>query len=96
MVLRRDAGGAAAQTIAFASERAKALAAAGRGHFVATAGVVDMSPNASNVVPGRARIVFDIRGEDQALVHDFIAELDERTREVAEDCKVERRVWNLL
>lgn len=96
MDLRRDAGVAAAQTIAFASERAKVLASAGRGHFVATTGVVELSPNASNVVPGQARVVFDIRGEDQALVHEFIAELDEKARAIAEACRVERNTWKLL
>jgi N-carbamoyl-L-amino-acid hydrolase len=96
MQLRRDAGVAAARAIAFAAERAHALAAAGRGHFVATAGVVEISPNASNIVPGRARIVFDIRGEDPALVQDFIASLDEESRSIAGDCRVERSGWNLL
>lgn len=96
MDLRRDAGVAAAQAIAFASKQAKVFAAAGRGHFVATAGVVEFSPNASNVVPGRARIIFDIRGEDQALVHAFIAALDEKTMAIAEACKVKRDGWALL
>jgi N-carbamoyl-L-amino-acid hydrolase len=96
MDLRRDAGVAAAQAVAFASERATVLASAGRGHFVATTGVVELSPNASNVVPGAARIIVDIRGEDQALVHDFIAELDDGTKAIARACRVERNAWNLL
>src|SRR5271154_6998676 len=45
MELRRDAGLAAARTIAEMGERAAALAASGRGHFVATAGVIEIEPN---------------------------------------------------
>lgn len=96
MDLRRDAGAAAARAIAFAADRAKVLAEAGRGHFVATAGVVELAPNASNVVPGQARIVFDIRGEDQALVHQFMAELDAATAAIAEAGSVARSAWNVL
>jgi N-carbamoyl-L-amino-acid hydrolase len=96
MILRRDAGVAAAQAIAFASQRAVAIASSTGGHFVATAGVVEITPNASNVVPGTARVVFDIRGEDQALVHQFVAELDGQTSAIASAARVERRVWNLL
>jgi len=40
MDLRRDAGLAAARTIAFVAERASSLAGAGRGYVVATAGVI--------------------------------------------------------
>lgn len=96
MDLRRDAGVAAAQAIAVTSEQAKLYAAAGRGHFVATTGAVELFPNASNVVPGAARVIVDIRGEDPALVHDFIAELDDRTKLIARACRVERKSWNLL
>ncbi len=45
--------------------RARAeLAARGSGHFVATTGILDIRPNAANVVPGQARMVFDIRAEN--------------------------------
>jgi N-carbamoyl-L-amino-acid hydrolase len=90
MGLRRDAGLAVARTIAFAAERAAALAISGRGHFVATAGVIEVTPNAANIVPGHARVVFDIRAEDQALVSAFIAELDRETTTIAYACRVER------
>ncbi len=96
MDLRKDAGVAIARSIVFAWERANTLAAAGRGHFVATAGIVEQSPNASNVVPGSASVIFDIRGEDQSLVHQFIAELDEATRSIAASQLVERSAWRLL
>lgn len=96
MPLRRDAAVAAARAIAWAAERASSLAAAGRGHFVATAGIVEVEPNAANVVPGRARVVFDIRAEDCALSEEFIAELDGSTAAIARECGVERARFALL
>ena len=96
MTLRRDAAVAAARSIAFAAERATALSQAGRGHFVATAGTVGIEPNTANVVPGRARIVFDIRAEDRELSQGFIAELNKSTAAIAKECRVERTRFALL
>lgn len=93
---RRDAAVAAARLIDFAATRGAGIAAAGRGHFVVTAGVVEIAPNASNIVPGRARVVFDIRSEDHALSHAFIAELDRKTTEIAEATRVSRSGFRLL
>jgi N-carbamoyl-L-amino-acid hydrolase len=90
MPLRRDAGVAAARTVAFVAERASALASAGRGHFVATSGVIEIEPNAANVVPGHARVVFDIRAEDHALATEFVAQLDRESAAIAAACRVER------
>jgi N-carbamoyl-L-amino-acid hydrolase len=96
MDLRRDAGLAAARTVAFAAERASSLAAAGRGYFVATAGVLEIEPNAANVVPGRARVIFDIRAEDHALANAFIAELDRESTAIAAATRVERSRYAIL
>jgi N-carbamoyl-L-amino-acid hydrolase len=96
MTLRRDAGLAASRTIVFAAGRAAAIAAAGHGHFVATAGVIEIEPNAANVIPGRARVVLDIRAEDHAVANVFIAELDRETAAIAATCRVERSRYALL
>lgn len=96
MTLRRDAAVAAARSISFAAERATALSVAGRGHFVATTGIVEVEPNAANVVPGRAHIVFDIRAEDRELSQGFIAELKKATAAIAKECRVERTRFALL
>ena len=54
------------QLMLFVAERAREFAGRGKqGHFVATTGILDIRPNAANVVPGRARMVFDIRAEDR-------------------------------
>jgi len=96
MNLRRDAGLAAARTIAFVAERASSLAAAGPGYFVATAGVIEVEPNAINVVPGRARVIFDIRAEDYALAQEFIAELDRESMAIAAATRVVRSRCGIL
>jgi N-carbamoyl-L-amino-acid hydrolase len=96
MTLRHDAGVAAARTIALVADSASALAASGQGHFVATAGVLTLEPNAANVVPGRARVVFDIRAEDHALATVFVAELDSESARIAAAAGVERSRFALL
>jgi N-carbamoyl-L-amino-acid hydrolase len=96
MGLRRDAGLAAARTIAFVAERASLLAASGRGYVVATAGVIETDANAANVVPGHARIIFDIRAEDHALANDFIAALDRESAAIAAATRVERSRYDIL
>lgn len=96
MRLRRDAGLAAAELMLFVEARAQQLTAAGRGHFVATTGVVEIAPNAANVVPGRARLVVDIRAEDEGLGKDFISELDASSSDIAARRGVERKAFLLL
>lgn len=96
MRLRRDAGLAAARLIAWIGARAAQLAGAGRGHFVATAGMVEVAPGAANIVPGRARLVLDIRAEDAAMTQGFLAEAEAECRRLAEDGRVRVGRWALL
>ncbi|WP_127596138.1 Zn-dependent hydrolase [Nitratireductor alexandrii] len=96
MDLRRDAGLAAAITSAFVASTAREAAAGGNGHFVATTGVFEQFPNAANVVPGKARLVVDIRAEDHAVTERFLAALDARSGEIAAECRVERARFALL
>jgi N-carbamoyl-L-amino-acid hydrolase len=58
--------------------------------------LLETAPNAINVVPGRARIVFDIRAEDHALATEFFAELDRASAAIAEASRVERNRCALL
>jgi beta-ureidopropionase / N-carbamoyl-L-amino-acid hydrolase len=96
MELRRDAGLAAARLILDVAAEAREFAARGRGHFVATTGILEQQPNAANVVPGRSRMVFDIRAEDDGLLQEFLADLDERSRAVAAAANVARPGFKLL
>lgn len=93
---RHDASLPAAQLILFAAEQARALAARGKGHFVATTGVVEIKPNAANVVPGEARLVFDIRAENPSLTAEFTAALDSESSRIAAAARVERARYAVL
>ncbi|ARQ00240.1 Zn-dependent hydrolase [Pseudorhodoplanes sinuspersici] len=96
MEYRKDASLAAAQLMLFVNERANALAARKQGRFVATTGILNIEPNASNVVPGRARLVFDIRAEDHAMIGGFLDALDAQSQAIAERDHVRRTQYNVL
>jgi N-carbamoyl-L-amino-acid hydrolase len=96
MELRHDAGLAAARLILDVAAQAREFAARGRGHFVATTGILEQQPNAANVVPGRSRMVFDIRAEDDALLQEFLTGLDASSRAVAAAANVARPGFKLL
>jgi N-carbamoyl-L-amino-acid hydrolase len=90
MHLRRDAAYAGALAMVRIRERAETLAAAGGGYFVATVGIVEVSPGGSNVVPGRCRLVVDVRSSDVGSTDAFVADLDRDTLECAALARVER------
>lgn len=96
MEYRKDASLAAAQLMLVVNERANAFAARKQGHFVATTGILNIEPNASNVVPGRARLVFDIRAEDHAMIGEFLGALDAESQAIAARTKVKRAQYNVL
>jgi len=96
MKLRRDAGVAAAEIVSWTAKQGALQADSDRGHFVATTGIVEISPNAANVVPGRARMVLDIRAEDNREIDDFIKSLDRHSLEVAHRSGVERERFAII
>ncbi|WP_296743316.1 Zn-dependent hydrolase [Mesorhizobium sp.] len=96
MHLRRDAGVAAATTISFVAAEAERRAAMGRGHFVATTGVVTVSPNAANVIPANARLIIDIRAEDDDVLEGFLESLDAQTLAIAQAASVGRSGWKIV
>jgi N-carbamoyl-L-amino-acid hydrolase len=90
MTLRRDPLIAAAGIIGWIRDTAAALAARERGHFVATTGIVEVLPNASNVIPKTARIVIDARSEDRELMEEFCRALDTASVDAASAANVDR------
>jgi len=90
MTLRRDPLIAAAGLIGWIRDKAEAFAARGRGHFVATTGIVEVLPNASNVIPKTARIVVDARSEDRDLMEEFCRALDAESLAFADAANVDR------
>lgn len=96
MSYRRDAGLAAASLSLLVCERAHDFAARGEGHFVATTGVLDIEPNAANVVPGRARVIVDVRAEQSVLLDEFIALLQAESAIIAAQRAVDRAAFTVL
>lgn len=96
MEYRRDASLPAAELVLLVDKQARAFAARNQGHFVATVGVLDLSPNAANVVPGAARLIIDIRAEQVALVDDFVAVMDRESAAIAARSNVDRAGFSIL
>ena len=67
-------------TVSTVRQTADALAAEGPDYFVATVGILTVEPSASNVVPGRCRLVIDVRTTDPALTERFVEQIDRRKR----------------
>ncbi len=96
MRLRRDAFTPAAKTAVFVDRAAREMVARNAGLFVATIGIVSVSPGASNVVPQEARIVIDARSENRALMDEFLARLEIETLALAKESRTERAVMTRL
>jgi N-carbamoyl-L-amino-acid hydrolase len=83
MSMRRDAGVAGAELVVCIAELAHRLAKGHAGHFVATCGIFEQSPNAANVIPGKSRIVIDARAEQRPTMEIFRADLEAELAEIA-------------
>jgi beta-ureidopropionase / N-carbamoyl-L-amino-acid hydrolase len=94
--LRHDALVAASRTVTAVRERAQQLAEETAGFFVATVGILVVEPNASNVVPGRCRLVIDARTTDPALTRRFATMLDRDTVADAAAASVRRVAFATL
>ena len=96
MQLRRDPLVAAARIVGWVHAYALELSARGQGHFVATVGVIEALPGATNVIPRIARILIDTRSEDRRLLEEFRGALDAESRRAAQSARVERSKLNCL
>jgi N-carbamoyl-L-amino-acid hydrolase len=96
MEYRKDASLAAAELVLLVAQQANVFAARKQGHFVATTGILEISPNAANVVPGSARMILDIRAEKAVLVDEFVALLDRESLAIAKRAKVDRERFALI
>jgi beta-ureidopropionase / N-carbamoyl-L-amino-acid hydrolase len=93
---RRDPLIAAARLVGWVRECALDLAARGQGHFVATVGLIEALPGATNVIPKTARILIDARSEDRRLIEEFRGALDAESQAAAQAASVERSKFNCL
>ena len=95
MTHRRDPLLAAAHLVGWVRRCAEAMAARTQGHFVATVGVIEALPGATNVIPKSARIVVDARSEDPRLTAEFCQAIEAESLLAAAAANVERAAFTV-
>lgn len=83
MHMRHDASAAGAEALLWVRDRARSLAGSGADYFVATTGIAELQPNASNVVPRAMRLVIDARSAQRAALERFVDELRQQAQQIA-------------
>jgi N-carbamoyl-L-amino-acid hydrolase len=96
MALRHDALVAAAHTVASVRRVAEQLAAEGADYFVSTVGILDVDPSASNIVPGRCRLLVDARSTAPSLMRRFTEAIDQESQAHAAVARVTRAAFTIL
>ena len=94
--LRHDALVAAASTVVAVRRIAEQLDNEGDDYFVATVGILAVEPSASNIVPGRCRLVVDARTTNPALTKRFVETLDLESENAAAAARVRRSSFTTL
>jgi N-carbamoyl-L-amino-acid hydrolase len=94
--LRHDALVAAAATVSSVRRIAEGLAGEGPDYFVATVGILTVEPSASNIVPGRSRLIIDARTTNPALTERFVEAIDRESLEHAAAARVRRASFETL
>ena len=90
MNLRRDALVAGAHTVVAVRSLAEQISAAGSDYFAATVGILNVEPQGSNIVPGRCRMVVDIRATHPALTEKFVEAIERESAQHAASARVSR------
>jgi N-carbamoyl-L-amino-acid hydrolase len=96
MALRHDALVAAAHTVASVRRVAEQLAAEGADYFVSTVGILSVDPSASNIVPGRSKLMIDARSTSPALMQRFTEAIDQESLAHAAAARVTRAAFTIL
>ncbi len=94
--LRHDALVAAANTVAVVRRLAEQLAGETEDYFVATVGILTVEPSASNIVPGRCRLLVDARTTNPVLTKRFVESLDLESAAFAAAAQVSRTAFETL
>ncbi|WP_246662856.1 Zn-dependent hydrolase [Pseudolabrys sp. FHR47] len=90
MHLRQDALVAGASTAVSVRVLAEQLAGEGQGYFVATVGIFNVEPGASNIVPGRCQLVIDARSTNPVLSARFFDAIEQESGAHATAARVKR------
>jgi N-carbamoyl-L-amino-acid hydrolase len=89
---RRDALAAAAEIVGDVERAGRAVAASESDTAVATVGELDVEPNATNVVPGRAVLGVDVRDVRRDTMDEMLRRLERSADRVADTRPVETSV----
>ncbi|QIE57524.1 Zn-dependent hydrolase [Pikeienuella piscinae] len=93
---RADALAPAAECVGVVRRLAEETVQGSNAHFVATVGILDVHPNAANIVPGSARLAVDIRAGEPGDADRFIARLDEESAKACAAHGVTRAGFDLI
>jgi len=96
LALRHDALVAAAETVSAVRRVAEGLAVEGADYFVATVGILTVEPSASNIVPGRCRLIVDARTTNPALTERFVETIARESLAHAATARVRRESFKTL
>ncbi|MDP8162501.1 Zn-dependent hydrolase [Pasteurella skyensis] len=96
MSIRQDALTTAASIITHSANLATQMDAESEHYLVATCGQVFVTPNASNVVPGEVKLIFDIRSDNKALMEDFVTQLQDFTQKQTTADHIKLSNWQRL
>lgn len=94
--LRHDALVAAANTVGAVRRLAEQLAGETEDYFVATVGILAVEPSASNIVPGRCRLIIDARTTNPVLTKRFVESIDRESTAHAATARVNRTSFETL
>jgi len=89
---RRDALAAAAEVVTDVERAGQDVAETDSDTAVATVGQLDVTPNATNVVPGRAELGVDVRDVRRDTMDELLARLEHSADRVADERPVETAV----
>jgi len=89
---RADALAAASEVVLAVESLGQAYAVAGENTAVATVGRCDVSPNATNVIPGEVDLGLDVRDIDGDAMADLLADAERTIREIGDDRGVDTTV----
>ncbi|MBS9781002.1 MAG: M20 family metallo-hydrolase [Gammaproteobacteria bacterium] len=96
MHLRKDTLTTASHIISYAANLATEMDSKTDDYLVATCGQVFVTPNASNVVPGQTKLVFDIRSDNKDLMESFVAQLHEFAKQKSDTDNIDIISWKRL
>lgn len=96
MDLRHDAGNAACRVAVLGDDLAREISRRKKGYFVATCGQIAFTPNASNVVCGSSKIVFDVRSDTSDYLDEFLQCLREGVAKICSQTTTTLKSFEIL